>query len=600
MDTFAMDEPFRKRPRLSMFPSDDRLDEDLGGRRKRNDLLLKSRFESIFEKYSHDFSGIGDEIDMNSMTVVVNNGHLQSMENETDPGGLHNMRGQTLLRAMTEAISDDDEARYDNLDADEVMNSIEEMAESAAMAEDQEETVSMNSDEELFLPVHPRPAYVTPPGSTESQNTIQSDLANSDHDSLFEARRPRHSSSPDSLFESKLERVDSDATEPHRDYTSLDGEVDDDAILQKFGPQVGREVLTVIQRARNSAYQAHIEPAWRIPASIAPPEQAKPTSTSRTPPSSIFAASEIQRPGSPEHNKSLWKRPRFRSTKRAAHQARALRRIRAESEDPLQEDFNEVEEEDQTGFSDEAISDWEDQETPRQKRRKVEVDEQVLQMREGTCYYCQRHWSTRGGMFNHWTKLATQFDKGELDEDDVHDLEYIHAYVATSKRAPKGPRLVVSDFKTLVELHEGAGISFDEIAELRALRTRKTGIALNDVYDRYRLMTDNPPAESAEWSKQELQALRQLCQNPKRDMSGFASYFENRNNTDIGNKLAEIWLAELINSGQVNAPAVEQQNKSAYDGINGDRSKHLRRAPSVDELFIKQEPGSDDELFGQG
>ncbi|EXJ58318.1 hypothetical protein A1O7_05743 [Cladophialophora yegresii CBS 114405] len=594
-----MDEPFRKRPRLSMFPSDDQLDEDLGGRRKRNDLLLKSRFESIFEKYSHDFSSIGDEIDMDSMTIVVNNGHLQSMENETDPGGLHNERGQTLLRAMTETINDDDEVRYHNPDADEVMNSIEEMAESAAMAEDQEEMVPMDSDEELFLPVHARPSYMTPPESTESQNTIQSDLTNSDHDSLFEAPRPRHSSSPDSLFESKLESGDSDATELHRDYTSMDGDVDDNAILQKFGPQVGREVLSVIQRARNAAYQAHIEPAWRIPANVALLEQAKPNSTSRTPPSTIFAAPEIQRSGSPDHSKSLWKGSRFRSTRRAVHQARAIRRIRAESEDPLQEDFNDVEEEDQTGSSDEDRSDWGDQETPKQKRKKVKVDEQVLQMREATCYYCQRHWSTRTGMFNHWTKLATRFDKGELDEDDVHDLEYIHAYVANSKRAPKGPRLIVSDFKTLVELHEGAGISFDEIAELRALRTRKTGIALNDVYDRYRLMTDNSPSESADWSKQELQTLHQLCQNPKRDMSGFASQFENRNNTDIGNKLAEIWLAELINSGQVDAKAVQEQKTSMYDGIDGDRSKHRRRALSVDELFIKQEPGSDEELFGQ-
>ena len=108
-----------------MFPSDDQLDDDLGGQRTRNDLLLKSRFESIFEKYSHDFSGVGDSIDVISLTIDVNNGHLQSMENETDPGGLHNARGQTLLRAMTEAIGDEEEANYYNTDAYEVLKSIE-------------------------------------------------------------------------------------------------------------------------------------------------------------------------------------------------------------------------------------------------------------------------------------------------------------------------------------------------------------------------------------------------------------------------------------------------------------------------------------------
>jgi hypothetical protein len=601
MDSFDMDEPFRKRPRLSMFPSDDHLDEDLGGRRKRNDLLLKSRFESIFEKYSHDFSGIGDEIDMDSLTVVVNNGHLQSMENETDPGGLHNMRGQTLLRAMTEAVGEDEaEAGYYNAEADEVMNSIEEMAESAAMAEDQEETIPMDSDEELFLPVHRRTSYITPPESGESQNTIRSDLCNSDHDSLFEAQRARHSSSPDSLFESKCEPGDSHMIDPHRDYTSLDGEVDDNAILQKFGPNVGREVLTIIERARNAAYQAHIEPAWRIPTSAAPPEQVKTTSKSRTPPTSTCAAPELHQIGSPGHSKSLWKRPRFRSTKRAVHQARAKRRLRAESEDPLQEDFNDVEEEGQTGSSDEDGSDWEGEEMPKKKYKKVIVDEQILQMREGTCSYCQRHWSNRGAVFRHWTKLATEFDKGELDEDDVHDLEYIHAYVASSNRAPKGPRLVVFDFKTLVELHEGAGISFDEIAELGALRTKKTGLALNDVYDRYRSMTENSAAGSAEWSEQELQTLQQLCQNQKRDMGGFASYLKNRSNTDIGNKLAEIWLGELMNSGQICTEAVQEQKQCMHASPGRDGRQHRGGAPSADGLSIKQEPGSDDELFCRG
>lgn len=40
---------------------------------------LKSRFESIFAKYEKDFTGIGDEIDLRTGKVVVNNGHLQSI-----------------------------------------------------------------------------------------------------------------------------------------------------------------------------------------------------------------------------------------------------------------------------------------------------------------------------------------------------------------------------------------------------------------------------------------------------------------------------------------------------------------------------------------
>lgn len=47
--------------------------------RARASNKLKSRFESIFAKYEKDFTGIGDEIDLRTGKVVVNNGHLQSI-----------------------------------------------------------------------------------------------------------------------------------------------------------------------------------------------------------------------------------------------------------------------------------------------------------------------------------------------------------------------------------------------------------------------------------------------------------------------------------------------------------------------------------------
>lgn len=55
-------------------------------RRARLDLRLKSRFESIFEKYGKDFSGIGDEIDLETGEIVVNHGHVDGLRDETDPG----------------------------------------------------------------------------------------------------------------------------------------------------------------------------------------------------------------------------------------------------------------------------------------------------------------------------------------------------------------------------------------------------------------------------------------------------------------------------------------------------------------------------------
>lgn len=41
---------------------------------------LKSAFERIFEKYEKDFTGVGDEIDLRSGEIVVDNGHIQSLK----------------------------------------------------------------------------------------------------------------------------------------------------------------------------------------------------------------------------------------------------------------------------------------------------------------------------------------------------------------------------------------------------------------------------------------------------------------------------------------------------------------------------------------
>jgi hypothetical protein len=59
---------------------------DLARNRRANDTRLKSRFEHIFAKYGKDFEDVGDEIDLDTGEIVVNNGHLESMRHEVDPG----------------------------------------------------------------------------------------------------------------------------------------------------------------------------------------------------------------------------------------------------------------------------------------------------------------------------------------------------------------------------------------------------------------------------------------------------------------------------------------------------------------------------------
>ena len=78
--TIGMERPYKRR-RLSDPP-----EIELHYRRERNDRRLKSTFESIFEKYGKDFGGIGDEIDLETGEIVVNNGHVLGMANERDVG----------------------------------------------------------------------------------------------------------------------------------------------------------------------------------------------------------------------------------------------------------------------------------------------------------------------------------------------------------------------------------------------------------------------------------------------------------------------------------------------------------------------------------
>ncbi|EQL28815.1 hypothetical protein BDBG_04208 [Blastomyces gilchristii SLH14081] len=59
---------------------------DISAARQANDMRLKSRFEDIFEKYGKDFSSVGDEIDLATGNIVIDNGHIERMTNEQDLG----------------------------------------------------------------------------------------------------------------------------------------------------------------------------------------------------------------------------------------------------------------------------------------------------------------------------------------------------------------------------------------------------------------------------------------------------------------------------------------------------------------------------------
>lgn len=113
----AMERPLKRR-RLSStpeYPENDNLEEDdqesteewdLQAARAQNDMRLKSIFEGIFSKYGRDFTDVGDEIDLQTGKIVVDNGHLSGMHEEDDAG-------QDTEGWLHEAASSDEDAAGD-------------------------------------------------------------------------------------------------------------------------------------------------------------------------------------------------------------------------------------------------------------------------------------------------------------------------------------------------------------------------------------------------------------------------------------------------------------------------------------------------------
>ena len=80
---------------------------DFQARRAQQEQRLKTRFESIFDKYEHDFTGIGDEIDLETGEIVVDNGHIERMKYDTDIGNGASSNYIDLVETDSEDTDDD-------------------------------------------------------------------------------------------------------------------------------------------------------------------------------------------------------------------------------------------------------------------------------------------------------------------------------------------------------------------------------------------------------------------------------------------------------------------------------------------------------------
>lgn len=213
-------------------------DAQLQHKRALVDLKLKSRFEAIFEKYGKDFTGVGDEIDLNTGEIMVDNGHLVEMMDERDAGDLGN--GRSMLRAFTvepenivRSIEDDSEDYEADQNGDVETQDEEDGIEDDIRPEDAEEDDMIffqedqhHYDQKRMPPPPPRRLPYGRPSRSKLSPAIAQPV---------KGKRPRNASLPS-----------------------------EDDILAQFGRQLGPQIAKYISQQTHLNDRA-VDPIWQTP-----------------------------------------------------------------------------------------------------------------------------------------------------------------------------------------------------------------------------------------------------------------------------------------------------------------------------------------------
>ncbi|KZF26109.1 hypothetical protein L228DRAFT_242515 [Xylona heveae TC161] len=229
-----MDRP-AKRVRLEE-PADDGEISDVEQARVRNDQRLKSAFEAIFEKYSRDFSGVGDEIDLETGEITVNNGHLRDMESEQDMGheNTQELLGQFAVEDTEPPVEEDD-------DWDELGDSMEVIQPRTPL-----ETPQRTVNKEPRIETVEDTSYHERPRSTPVANAVGRAI-----ETLSEKRGEGHTAT---------ENVPAPPTTPGPP-AGFPGP----AFWKEFGENLASKIVHSLIHLTTPNNDAHIEPAWRTP-----------------------------------------------------------------------------------------------------------------------------------------------------------------------------------------------------------------------------------------------------------------------------------------------------------------------------------------------
>ncbi|KAL4957394.1 hypothetical protein BDW69DRAFT_156562 [Aspergillus filifer] len=335
-----MESPLKKR-RLSLSPSPDEnyetSDVDIHEARAQNDLRLKSIFEGIFEKYGRDFTDIGDEIDLQTGNITVNNGHVHALDGEDHAGPIDWL---------------------EDLDAQDAQGAANEDA-NAGAREGQDMVSDGNGDGKqngsylggrrmvsILSQMRPNPRRSQEDQSMNAQQQGDSRDAGEDGDGNGDAEGDSDSttseaeylddrSSVDSLLDTALSVQRPQGTRPRSTGTDTTRQVrQDETVAEKANPYSSQS-----RPPGNQRLDETVDPIWHVPDISA--KFTTPTSTSlllrgyRTDPKKKHILSDSNsgnsavRARSPPGSGSIWALPWTKTTRRRNNSAESAEKQRA-------------------------------------------------------------------------------------------------------------------------------------------------------------------------------------------------------------------------------------------------------------------------------
>ncbi|GKZ33707.1 hypothetical protein AbraIFM66950_003739 [Aspergillus brasiliensis] len=542
-----------KRPRFSMGPEpEEEVDDmDLDEARAQNDLRLKSIFEGIFEKYGKDFTDVGDEIDLQTGNIIVNNGHIQAMEGEDDTGEQNGWLFETDLSAPP------------NPEVDSVSLG------SSGHSPDAEEIGGDAAGDDGGMQSH-RPSASMPSqtGLVPDQpwDAIMSEAANDDSDTNDER------SSADSLLDTALcVQNNPDGSRGRKVTTDATG---------KPAIEKANSAAEASAQSKEVKFSEAVEAIWRVP-EISGDFSTPTWNKSRPAPSFNTVRSQ-----SPPGSGSIWALPwssRRGSGQRRAKKPRKSPQGRKHHSSPVVCDWSFAETPDGDESDDPLQEDYEPSPTP---KRRMEIrgkrsESHTPSRAKDRCETCKQYFA-RSDYISHLKDVLGKAPDGQHDQaamrnhlaavTDSHDAE--KRAVATSTSAQKSGAssdniTQVSaentpddhDTTTPTKKRVRTYISPDEarlIIEMRRVQGRKW----NEIVDQlphknlpqllnwnkthWSERRANPPLLSRPWTKLEREELNKIKDQHNLSWATIRARLSGRPLAEIEFELLQLWSGEAV------------------------------------------------------